>query len=75
LRSNKQEVTPQERTEVTDYFPGYLLVAMIVLLILASFIPNKPDITNGLICVALLVVGLLREVAKGKGAQVIKTCW
>ena len=72
LRSNKQEVTPQERTEVTDYFPGYLLVAMIVLLILASFIPNKPDITNGLICVALLVVGLLREVAKGKGAQVIK---
>jgi Na+/H+ antiporter NhaD/arsenite permease-like protein len=72
LRSNKQEVTPQERTEVTDYFPGYLLVAMIVLLILASFITNKPDITNGLICVALLVVGLLREVAKGKGAQVIK---
>ena len=72
LRSNKQEVTPQERTEVTDYFPGYLLVAMIVLLILASFVPNKPDITNGLICVALLVVGLLREVAKGKGAQVIK---
>jgi len=72
LRSNKQEVTPQERTEVTDYFPGYLLVAMIVLLILASFIPNKPDITNGLICVALLVVGLLREVAKDKGAQVIK---
>ena len=72
LRSNKQEVTPQERTEVADYFPGYLLVAMIVLLILASFIPNKPDITNGLICVALLVVGLLREVAKGKGAQVIK---
>ena len=45
---------------------------MIVLLILASFIPNKPDITNGLICVALLVVGLLREVAKDKGAQVIK---
>ncbi|MFY9495220.1 MAG: SLC13 family permease [Limnochordia bacterium] len=72
LRSNKQEVTPQERTEVTDYFPGFLLIAMIVLLILASFIPNKPDITNGLICVALLVVGLLREVAKGKGAQVIK---
>jgi Na+/H+ antiporter NhaD/arsenite permease-like protein len=72
LRSNKQEVTPQERTEVTDYFPGFLLIAMIVLLILASFIPNKPDITNGLICVALFVVGLLREVAKGKGAQVIK---
>lgn len=72
LRSNKQEVTPQERTEVTDYFPGFLLIAMIVLLILASFVPNKPDITNGLICVALLVVGLLREVAKGKGAQVIK---
>ena len=47
------------RTEVTDYVPTVLLVGTIVLLICASFIPEKPDITNGLICCALLVIGLV----------------
>lgn len=47
------------RTKVTDYVPTYLLSAVILLLIGASFIPNKPDITNGLICVVLMAVGLI----------------
>lgn len=47
------------RTVVTDYVPTILLVGTIVLLIIASFIPNKPSITNGLICCALLVIGLV----------------
>ena len=51
FRSIKGEVKPQGRTEVKDYFPSYLLLGMVVLLILASFIPNKPDVTNGLITV------------------------
>ena len=37
---------------------------MIVLLISASFIPNKPDITNGLICVGLMIIGILYSFAK-----------
>ena len=42
---------------------------MIVLLIAASFIPNKPDITNGLICIALMVVGIIySSVTSNKGA-------
>ena len=48
-----------ERTEVTDYVPTVLLVGMIALLITASFIPNKPDVTNGLICVTLFVIGMV----------------
>ncbi len=48
-----------ERTKVTDYVPSALLVGTIVLLIVASFIPNKPDVTNGLICCALMVIGLV----------------
>ena len=54
------------RTEVTDYVPSVLLVGAIVLLICASFIPNKPAETNGLICCALLVVGLVYNYAKKK---------
>ena len=48
-----------ERTKVTDYVPSILLLGTIVLLIGASFIPNKPEITNGLICCTLLVIGLI----------------
>ncbi len=55
-----------ERTKVTDYFPTVLLVAVLVLLIAASFVPNKPDITNGLICCGLLVIGLIYTVIKKK---------
>jgi Na+/H+ antiporter NhaD/arsenite permease-like protein len=69
LRSMKGEVKDQGRTEVKDYFPSFLLVFMVVLLILASFISGKPAITNGLICVALLVIGLLRGLIKGNNLK------
>ena len=49
----------ESRTKVTDYVPSVLLIAVLVLLIGASFIPEKPSVTNGLICCALLVIGLI----------------
>lgn len=49
----------KERTKVTDYVPTVLLVGTILLLIIASFIPGKPDVTNGLICCGLLLIGLV----------------
>ncbi len=61
----------QERTKVTDYVPTALLLGTILLLIVASFIPNKPDITNGLICCGLLVSGLVYNFAKKKTADAI----
>lgn len=59
------------RTEVTDYVPTYLLVGTIVLLILASFLPEKPAITNGLICCVLMVIGIIYSFAKKKTAAAI----
>ena len=59
------------RTEVTDYVPSILLLGTIVLLIGASFIPNKPSITNGLICCALLVIGLVYNYAQKKNFYAI----
>jgi len=47
-----------QRTEVKDYIPSALLLGTIILLILASFIPEKPAITNGLICCVLFIIGL-----------------
>lgn len=61
FKQHTQVIHLQEKTKVNDYFPSYLLVAMILLLILASFIPNKLDITNGLIATTLLFIGLLKD--------------
>ena len=52
------------RTVVTDFVPTVLLVGMIVLLICASFLPEKPSITNGLICVSLLLIGMVYSTVK-----------
>ena len=60
-----------QRTEVKDYVPSLLLVGAIVLLIGASFIENKPDITNGLICCTLLVIGLVYNVLRKKDISAI----
>ena len=60
------------RTVVTDYVPTVLLLGTIVLLIAASFIPNKWEITNGLICVVLFVIGLVYNGFKHKKLSVIK---
>ena len=54
------------RTKVEDYVPTWLLGGAIVLLILASFLPEKPAITNGLICCGLLMVGLIYNFMKKK---------
>ena len=54
------------RTRVTDLVPTYLLVAVLVLLISVSFIPNKPDVTNGAICCILLLIGLVYTYIKKK---------
>ncbi|MBQ2890990.1 MAG: TRAP transporter large permease subunit [Clostridia bacterium] len=61
----------EERTKVEDFVPTVLLIMVLVLLIGASFIPNKPDITNGLICCGLLVIGLVYEAIKKKKLSAI----
>lgn len=73
FRKETAPIDSLKRTEVTDYFPTVLLVGAIALLIVASFIPNKPEITNGLICTVLFVFGLVRTVIKKQSGEVIKT--
>lgn len=71
FRRFRQKVSAQEYTKVEDYVPTVLLVLMVVLLIVASFLPNKPSVTNGLICCALAAVATvwnLLKTHKGEGA-------
>lgn len=72
FRKDTQPIHMTERTQVTDYFPSVLLLGTVVLLILASFIPNKPEETNGYICIGLFVIGLVRELLQKKDFSVVK---
>ena len=59
-------------TEVSDYVPTVLLVGAIALLIVASFLPFElPAETNGLICTALLIIGLIYNYARHKNPDAI----
>ena len=60
-----------KRTEVTDMVPTWLLGGAIVLLILASFLPSKPATTNGMICCALLIVGLIYNFLRKKNMTAV----
>ena len=66
FRKEKGKLRVDRLTPVTDYLPTWLLLGTVLSLIAASFIPNKPDITNGVICMVFFLVGLLLESGKSK---------
>lgn len=78
----KTPVHVDSRTEVKDKFPAILLAATVILLILVSFVPYeesaapgqyyKPAITNGLICMGLFLIGLVRRVILDKNFETVK---
>lgn len=72
FRHNKGKVEASAPTQVDDLFPSYLLLATVALLIAASFLPNKPELTNGLICAGLCLIGLVRAVLRSKSLAVLK---
>ncbi len=72
FRDEKHRVEPGPVTKITNMFPTYALLAAVGCLIFASFIPNKPDITNGLICMFFCAITIIQEYIKNKDMDVIK---
>ena len=64
FRKETQPTVGKDRTVVKDYVPTILLAGTVVLLIIASFIPNTPEYINGYICMTLLIIGLIWNVIK-----------
>ena len=48
-----------------------LLALTIISLIIASFIPNKFELTNGLICMTFYLIGLIRDLIKDKDFKIL----
>jgi Na+/H+ antiporter NhaD/arsenite permease-like protein len=69
FRKDKEPVSSDEHTIVTDYVPTIMMLGHVVLLILASFIPNKPDVTNGVICMVCGIINIVWEIFLSKGTD------
>lgn len=72
MRKEKQEIKLFEKTMVDDVFPSFLLIGMVLLLIIASFLPNMPKTINGSICVSIFAIGLIRELFRHNSIKAIK---
>lgn len=72
FRHERDPIPETEITPVEDYFPTWLLVGNIVLLIAASFLPDKPAVTNGLICLGVFLIGAVRSVLRTKSTVSVR---
>ena len=72
FRKDRKRITSENKTIVKDKFPTYMLSLTIISLILASFIPNKPALTNGIICISFYLIGLCRDLIRDKDIRIIK---
>lgn len=69
FRKDKEPVSSDEKTVVTDYIPTIMMLGHVVLLIIASFFPNKPETTNGIICMVCGIINILWEIKISKGTD------
>ena len=72
FRKEKQEVHVDSKVTVNDYVPSILLLADIIMLISASFIKEKPAITNGLICTSIFIICCLYSLIRKKDLSEVK---
>ncbi len=60
-----------ERTKVLDLVPTFFLIVTMLLLIGSSFIKEKPEITNGVICCAMLLIALIYTMIKKRSFKAV----
>ena len=66
FRGEAAPVEAGARTKVTDGVPGVLLLLTVLLLILASLFPERPALTNGLICTGVFLTGAVYTALRKK---------
>lgn len=74
FKNQTGKIDKAEETIVNDYFPSVLMILVVVLLICASFfeIPVIDDLKNGIICMILAIIGIIRGCIKKKSLQPLK---
>ncbi len=66
FRKNKGAIDVEIETKVMDYVPSFLMIGVVAGLIIASQFENKPELTNGYICMAFAAAGMIYEWLHGE---------
>ncbi len=74
FRDMKEPVEAGERTKVKDFFPTVMLLLTIVTLIVASFFPNRPSMTNGIVCITFGLICMLHSFVRTKKGDGCAAC-
>ena len=69
FRKDQAPVSSTERTAVSNYGPTIMLLLMVAALISASFIPDAPQMINGIICCSLAILAILIDFFQKKKAD------
>ena len=72
FRKYKTKIPKGEITKISDYFPTILIILNIVLLIINSFLPTNSIITNGVVCIALHIIGIIYYIIRKRNFKIIK---
>ena len=67
FRKQRQKVKITVSSKVEDIVPTILLTLNIVLLIVASFLPDMPETINGIICLVIFAVTAVYSLIRSKG--------
>ncbi len=71
-KDSKKLIYYPEDIKVTTIVPTVLLILNIALLVIFSFVREKSELTNGIICLAIGIAGLIYYVIKFKGDSFIQ---
>ena len=71
FRKDRQPVEPGTSKKPENYIPTVLLCLIVVLLITASFFKEKPEMTNGLICMIVAAAAILFDLHKTRKSETV----
>ncbi len=71
FRKEKEKVREEVTARVSDVVPTWLMLGTVLLLILASQFENRPELTNGLICCGVALIGIVYELIRQKDRTLV----
>ncbi len=71
FRKEKDKVHEEVTAQVKDYVPTFLMLGTVLLLIVASQFENRPELTNGMICCGVALVGIVYELIRQKNGKLV----
>lgn len=66
FRKENDHVEASRNVRVTSYIPSIALIVLVISLIIASFIPNTSNLTNGIICITIALIVMMIDTVKTK---------